>query len=608
MTLKTRRKILILLVTILLCTFLSAAQQADFHVLVLYSTKTEPDHVQFSDGALEFFKSIAAKDHFTLDATTNWDDLNAANLSKYQVVVWLNDFPNNDAQRQAFQQYVDHGGAWLGFHVSAYNDSDTHWPWFVNFLGGGVFDTNSWPPLPAKLVVDDRSHPVTAGLPVTYESPSNEWYIWKPSPRLNPDVHVLVTLDPSNYPLGLKDVLLGGDLPVVWTNTKYKMLYMNMGHGNKVLTSPTQNKMFENAILWLGTGAKQAKPAPAGMRVSPRAVVVNPKTSKAYTVNVANGTVTVAEAVRNSAAEIKVGADPVAVAVNPALNKIYVANSGSGTVSVIDGASDQVSATVKVGDFPYVVAVNPATGKVYVSRTFSNDMAVIDGTTNAVSTLKAGAQANSIAVNSATGKLYLAGYEGNDVTVLDGNTDTFSKIAVGNHLWGTAVNSATNRIYFTNSGAASISVLDGSTNAVSIVATGEIPSAVAVDESTNKVYVANYGSDSVTVIDGSTNKPVATIKVGSRPQAIAVSPESHQVVVANTYSDNVTVIDATNNSVFATINVPGGPYAIAAATHKIYVATLAGRSFMINRKMLLEKAHDGSAPNAAPVIPPVTHP
>jgi uncharacterized protein len=600
------KTLLILLATILLCTAMGAAQQPDFHVLILYSTKTEADHVQFSDGALEFFKSIAAKDHFAVDATTNWDDLNAANLSKYQVILWLNDFPSNDAQRQAFQQYVEHGGAWLGFHVSAYNDSDTHWPWFINFLGGGVFDTNSWPPLPAKLVVDDRSHPVTAGIPATYESPSNEWYIWKPSPRLNPDVHVLITLDPSNYPLGWKDILLGGDVPVVWTNTKYKMVYMNMGHGDKIFTSPTQNKLFETAIRWLGAGAKQPNPAPAGMRVSPRAVVVNSKTSKAYAVNVANGTVTVADALRNSASEIKVGTDPVAIAVNPALNKIYVANSGSGTVSVIDGASDQVTATLKVGDFPYVIAVNPATSKVYVSRTFSNDMAVIDGTTNAVSTLKAGAQANSIAVNPATGKLYLAGYEGIDVTVLDGTNDTFSKIAVGNHLWGTAVNSATNRIYFTKSGSSNLAVLDSATNAVSTVPTGEIPSAVAVDASTNKVYVANYGGDSVTVIDGSTNKPIATIKVGSHPQAIAINPESHRIFVAGTHDGKVMVIDGAKNEVVATIGVCAEPYAITidATTNRAYVACLGSES----RRGPTLSIIDGKTLTVLPVPSFATHP
>jgi type 1 glutamine amidotransferase len=38
---------------------------------------------------------------------------------------------------------------------------------------------------------------------------------------------------------------------VVWTNTKFKMLYMNMGHGDKVFTDATQNKLFENGIVWL---------------------------------------------------------------------------------------------------------------------------------------------------------------------------------------------------------------------------------------------------------------------------------------------------------------------------------------------------------------------
>ena len=85
-------------------------------------------------------------------------------------------------------------------------------------------------------MVNDPNHPVTKGLPPSFESPANEWYVWKPSPRLNKDVRILVTLDPSNYPLGLKDVLTGGDLPVVWTNTKYKMIYMNVGHGDKIFT------------------------------------------------------------------------------------------------------------------------------------------------------------------------------------------------------------------------------------------------------------------------------------------------------------------------------------------------------------------------------------
>jgi type 1 glutamine amidotransferase len=62
---------------------------------------------------------------------------------------------------------------------------------------------------------------------------------------------VLLTLDPANYPFGKKDLITGGDCPVVWTNTKYKMLYFNMGHGDQVVSNPMQNQIFANAILWL---------------------------------------------------------------------------------------------------------------------------------------------------------------------------------------------------------------------------------------------------------------------------------------------------------------------------------------------------------------------
>lgn len=232
----------------------SAAESKSFHVLALYSRQVEADHVLFAEQALRFFGELAIKEGFECTPSTNWDDLNPATLSRYQVVLWLNDSPQTEPQRAAFQKYMTGGGAWLGFHAAAYNDADTHWPWFVDFLGGAVFYGNSWPPLPATLRVDDRTHPVAQDLPATYKSPANEWYIWRPDPRDNPDVKVLLTLDPSNYPLGLKDVLVSGDLPVVWTNQRYRMIYMNMGHGDQIFSDPEQNRLFANALRWLGTG------------------------------------------------------------------------------------------------------------------------------------------------------------------------------------------------------------------------------------------------------------------------------------------------------------------------------------------------------------------
>lgn len=230
----------------------TVGQAPAFRALAFYSTDVEPDHVRTGNDALAFFQDLAAKNNFAFDRTTDWDKLNEKDLKPYQVILWINDFPHTAAQRAGFEKYMEHGGGWLGLHIAGYNDASTNWPWLVEFLGGGVFFTNNWPVQPAKLTIDDRTHPVTRDLPASYEAPANEWYQWKPSPRLNKSVHVLVTLDPSNYPIGVKDVITTGDMPVVWTNTKYRMIYLNMGHGESIFENSTQNKLFANAILWLG--------------------------------------------------------------------------------------------------------------------------------------------------------------------------------------------------------------------------------------------------------------------------------------------------------------------------------------------------------------------
>ena len=224
-----------------------------YRVLAFYSNTVESDHVDFAYDAIRFYSDLAAKKNFAFDTTSNWENCNAA-MKNYQVVIWLNDFPHGEAQRTAFQNYMEQGGAWFGFHVSGYNDRTTHWPWFVHFFGDAVFYNNAWPPLPVKLIVNDNKHPATHRLPTRYVAPLNEWYGWKPNPRDNKDIRVLITLDPANYPLGKKDTIHDGDIPVCWTNTRYKMLYVNMGHGDKNLSSPIQDHLFEDGLEWLGAG------------------------------------------------------------------------------------------------------------------------------------------------------------------------------------------------------------------------------------------------------------------------------------------------------------------------------------------------------------------
>ena len=223
------------------------------HALVLHNPAVERAHRDFDEDAMAYFRDLSVGDGILFDYTTNFDDINYENLCAYDMLISLDDNPGHTPkQRAAFEKYMEQGGGWIGFHSAAFNLPTTGWPWFVQFLGGAVFNRNSWPPLPAKLKNEAPDHPVMKGIPDCYMAPENEWYQWEPSPRLCPDVRVLLSLHDDNYPLGLKDELPKGlDTPVAWTNTRYNMVYLNWGHGHRIFSSPTQNYILYNALRWV---------------------------------------------------------------------------------------------------------------------------------------------------------------------------------------------------------------------------------------------------------------------------------------------------------------------------------------------------------------------
>lgn len=223
-----------------------------FRALVIRNTGVEPAHRQFADSAIKLFRELEIGAGMIFDVTSDFNEISDAGLRTYDLVISLDDNPGHSpSQRAAFQRYMENGGAWLGFHAAGYNDRNTKWPWFLEFLGGGVFYRNSWPTLPAKIVTENRSMLPMKTLPDSYIAPQNEWYQWKPSPRLNPGVKVLASLSTENYPIGMKDVIPDGDTPIAWTNTKYKMVYMNIGHGPHTFEDATQTLFVTNVIHWL---------------------------------------------------------------------------------------------------------------------------------------------------------------------------------------------------------------------------------------------------------------------------------------------------------------------------------------------------------------------
>ena len=236
------------------------AKAPRFKALIYYTQHAEEAHVQFAEQATTFFKKLNYGDGFVLDITTDFSKYPYEKLKAYNVIIMLNTSPNTKAERDAFEQYMENGGGWVGFHAAAYNDKNTHWPWFVQFLGGGVFYCNNWPPQPVLVEVDNEAHPVTKNLPASFVAPASEWYQWTPSPRQNKDIEVLLSLSPKNYPLGIKDVVNFGDFPIVWSNKNYRMIYLNMGHGDEEFIDGTQNLLLVNAFCWVVSKDKNGDP------------------------------------------------------------------------------------------------------------------------------------------------------------------------------------------------------------------------------------------------------------------------------------------------------------------------------------------------------------
>ena len=221
-----------------------------FKLLLLYDDSAEEAHVQFDHQAIGFFRKLTVGEGFVVDSTETLDGYSLQKLQEYSAIVALNASPSRSS-RALFEEYMEKGGGWIGFHAAGYNDKSTQWPWFVKFLGGGVFKCNNWPPQPALVELDRTDHPVTKNLPSAYVAPASEFYQWTPEPRENPDIEVLITLSKKNYPFGLKDIVYGGDFPVVWTNKNYRMLYINMGHGDEQFTDATEKLLFVNALRWI---------------------------------------------------------------------------------------------------------------------------------------------------------------------------------------------------------------------------------------------------------------------------------------------------------------------------------------------------------------------
>lgn len=272
---KTTNLFFICLLLTAITTVNAQSKKPKFKVIAFYTAQEDKAHISFVHEANPWFAKMATKYNFAYDSTKNWNNLNPEFLKDYQVVLFLDTRPDVPAQREAFEKYMKNGGAWMGFHFAAFaltpSKFNQDWDWYHNeFLGSGQYVSNIWRPSPAVLDIDNK-FVATKNIPKTFRTAPNEWYRWEHDLRQNPDIRILASIDSASFPLGTgpkqSEIWHSGFYPVVWTNTKYRMIYMNMGHNDmdyehkydntdKTLSytfgNETEAKIILDALMWLG--------------------------------------------------------------------------------------------------------------------------------------------------------------------------------------------------------------------------------------------------------------------------------------------------------------------------------------------------------------------
>jgi type 1 glutamine amidotransferase len=209
---------------------------------VLIFSKTNGYHHESIAAGTEAIKKLGEAHGFTVDATTDSLAFNEKNLKQYAAVIFLSPTGKvfGPEQEKAFQHYIEHGGGYVGIHAAT--DCEYNWPWY-NKLAGAYFKSHP-KQQEAKLIIVDKHHPATAGLPDTWTR-KDEWYNFK---DMNPDVHVLIKIDESSYSGGEN----GNDHPVSWYHTYDggRAFYTALGHTDESFSDPLYLGHLLGGIEW----------------------------------------------------------------------------------------------------------------------------------------------------------------------------------------------------------------------------------------------------------------------------------------------------------------------------------------------------------------------
>ncbi|AWB68925.1 ThuA domain-containing protein [Saccharobesus litoralis] len=210
---------------------------------VLLFTKTSKVRHKSINSAVQAFKQMAAKHAFVVDTTQQASDFNPQNLNTYDAVVFISTTGVllNQQQRQAFKQYIQQGGGFMGIHGSSWCELD--WPWFVKLVGGTFA---SHPKIQAAKLINLQPNGLAFNhLPATFQL-TDEWYNFT---NLNPDRTDILLLDETSYQGGKH----GNYHPIAWYQhyDGGKSFYTALGHSGSSYFEPLMQTHLLDGLSFL---------------------------------------------------------------------------------------------------------------------------------------------------------------------------------------------------------------------------------------------------------------------------------------------------------------------------------------------------------------------
>ncbi|MEM7187561.1 MAG: ThuA domain-containing protein [Bacteroidota bacterium] len=221
----------------LIAPLLTACPKDPYDDTVLVFAKTDGYVHESIAAGMSALVRMGYLNEFNVETSQDASLFTSENLKRFKAVVFLNttgDILNNE-QEEAFQQYIQNGGGFVGIHAAA--DTEYDWPWYGKLVGA-YFESHP-DQQTARIDVIDRSHGSTQHLPEIWEH-FDEWYNYK---QISSDIKVLATLDEDSYKGGNN-----GDFhPIAWYQEfdGGRMFYTGLGHVSEVY----KNEKFLTHLL-----------------------------------------------------------------------------------------------------------------------------------------------------------------------------------------------------------------------------------------------------------------------------------------------------------------------------------------------------------------------